>query len=165
VLWAASVNFIAFLFFGLHIGQTIGTGIIDPDVVSPLVIFAVMMGVIAWNVVTSWALRSFDQLSCPHRHTVGVPASPPPDLAPSSGRALSRPLQRSSLRQQLASWLALVLVLGESWTFVDSTAFGVDRMFHRLQFVFTSLFNFASPREATARMPPRVDRLAAALPQ
>ena len=29
VLWAAFFNFIAFLFFGLHVAQTIGTGIID----------------------------------------------------------------------------------------------------------------------------------------
>ena len=35
VLWAAFFNFIAFLFFGLHVAQTIGTGIIDPGVVTP----------------------------------------------------------------------------------------------------------------------------------
>ena len=40
VLWAAFFNFIAFLFFGLHVAQTIGTGIIDPHIVTPQVIFA-----------------------------------------------------------------------------------------------------------------------------
>ena len=29
VVWAAFFNFIAFLFFGLHVAQTIGTGIVD----------------------------------------------------------------------------------------------------------------------------------------
>ena len=33
VVWAAFFNFIAFLFFGLHVAQTIGTGIVDADVV------------------------------------------------------------------------------------------------------------------------------------
>src|SRR5436190_9339686 len=44
VIWAAFFNFIAFLFFGLHVAQTVGTGIIDPAVVSPEVIFAALMG-------------------------------------------------------------------------------------------------------------------------
>src|SRR5689334_551443 len=52
VFWAAFFNFIAFLFFGLHVAQTIGTGIIDPAVVSPSVIFAALMGAISWNLIT-----------------------------------------------------------------------------------------------------------------
>ena len=33
VLWAAFFNFVAFLVFGLHVANTIGTGIIEPSVV------------------------------------------------------------------------------------------------------------------------------------
>src|SRR4051794_33899486 len=55
VFWAAFFNFIAFLFFGLHVAETIGTGIIDPAVVTPRVIFAALMGAIAWNLITWWA--------------------------------------------------------------------------------------------------------------
>jgi inorganic phosphate transporter, PiT family len=51
VLWAAFFNFIAFLFFGLHVAQTIGTGIIDSGVVGPRVIFAALMGAISWNLL------------------------------------------------------------------------------------------------------------------
>ena len=40
VLWAAFFNFIAFLVFGLHVANTIGTGIIEPSVVDATVIFA-----------------------------------------------------------------------------------------------------------------------------
>ena len=29
VVWAAFFNFIAFLFFGLHVAETVGTGIVD----------------------------------------------------------------------------------------------------------------------------------------
>ncbi len=52
VLWAAFFNFIAFLFFGLHVAETLGTGIIDPSIVTPKIIFAALMGAIVWNIVT-----------------------------------------------------------------------------------------------------------------
>jgi hypothetical protein len=52
VLWAAFFNFIAFLFFGLHVAETLGTGIIDRGIVTPQVIFAALMGAIVWNIVT-----------------------------------------------------------------------------------------------------------------
>jgi PiT family inorganic phosphate transporter len=52
VLWAAFFNFIAFLFFGLHVANTIGKGIVDPTVVDPAVIFAALVGAIVWDLVT-----------------------------------------------------------------------------------------------------------------
>ena len=52
VLWAGFFNFIAFLFFGLHVAQTIGTGIVAADVVDPRVVFGALMGAIVWNLVT-----------------------------------------------------------------------------------------------------------------
>src|SRR5436305_14363042 len=55
VFWAAFFNFVAFMVFGLHVAQTIGTGIIDPAVVDAQVIFAALVGAIVWNLVT-WAL-------------------------------------------------------------------------------------------------------------
>src|SRR3984893_13709701 len=55
VAWAAFFNFIAFLFFGLNVAQTLGTGIIDVSIVTPRVIFGALTGAIVWNVVT-WLL-------------------------------------------------------------------------------------------------------------
>src|SRR5437764_8386702 len=54
VVWAAFFNFIAFLVFGLHVAQTIGTGLIDPSIVTPRVIFAALVGAISWNLITWW---------------------------------------------------------------------------------------------------------------
>src|ERR1700709_554753 len=54
VAWAAFFNFIAFLFFGLHVAKTIGTGIIAADVVDSRGIFTGLMGAILWNVFTWW---------------------------------------------------------------------------------------------------------------
>src|SRR6185436_7754502 len=55
VAWAAFFNFIAFLFFGIHVAQTVGVGIVAADVVDARVIFGALMGAIAWNLITWWA--------------------------------------------------------------------------------------------------------------
>src|SRR5512137_2579146 len=52
VFWAAFFNFVAFLFFGLHVAQTVGSGIISPQIVDDKVIFGALMGAISWNVIT-----------------------------------------------------------------------------------------------------------------
>src|SRR5918911_4976862 len=52
VVWAAFFNFIAFLFFGAHVAQTVGTGIISADIVDPRVVFGALTGAIAWNLIT-----------------------------------------------------------------------------------------------------------------
>src|SRR5437764_6423263 len=54
VFWAAFFNFIAFLFFGLHVAQTVGTGIVDAHIIDAAVIFGALMGAICWNLLTWW---------------------------------------------------------------------------------------------------------------
>src|SRR6202045_3938539 len=54
VVWAAFFNFIAFLFFGLTVAKTVGTGIVSADVVDTVVIFGALMGAISWNLITWW---------------------------------------------------------------------------------------------------------------
>src|SRR5512132_1733994 len=50
--WAAFFNFIAFLFFGLHVANTLGTGIVDPKFVSLTVIASALASAIVWNLIT-----------------------------------------------------------------------------------------------------------------
>ncbi len=52
VLWAAFFNFVAFLFFGLHVAGTIGKGIIDINIVDSNVILATLVSACAWNLIT-----------------------------------------------------------------------------------------------------------------
>jgi PiT family inorganic phosphate transporter len=52
VLWASFFNFIAFLFFGLHVANTIGKGIIDISIVDSQIVFGALMGACAWNIIT-----------------------------------------------------------------------------------------------------------------
>jgi inorganic phosphate transporter, PiT family len=53
VLWAAFFNFIAFLFFGTKVANTIGQTV-EPAFSSVAVIFAAVLGAIVWNYVTWW---------------------------------------------------------------------------------------------------------------
>src|SRR3954452_25518786 len=55
VSWAAFFNFVAIAVFGLHVAQTLGTGIIDTAAVSERVIFGALVGAIVWN-IASWLL-------------------------------------------------------------------------------------------------------------
>ena len=54
VLWAAFFNFVAFLFIGVHVAKTIGTGIIQPSIVDNFLILSTLGGAIAWNLITWW---------------------------------------------------------------------------------------------------------------
>ena len=55
VIWAAFFNFIAFLFFGLHVANTIGKGIIDIAIVDNGIIFGTLVGACSWDLIT-WFL-------------------------------------------------------------------------------------------------------------
>lgn len=54
VLWAAFFNFVAFLFFGLHVAGTIGKGIIDISIMDSQIILATLGGAIIWDLITWW---------------------------------------------------------------------------------------------------------------
>jgi PiT family inorganic phosphate transporter len=55
VVWAAFFNFIAFLIFGLHVANTIGKGIVHPEIVTLEVVMCGLIGAIIWNLLT-WLL-------------------------------------------------------------------------------------------------------------
>ncbi|MDD5568431.1 MAG: inorganic phosphate transporter [Candidatus Omnitrophica bacterium] len=52
VVWAAFFNFIAFLFFGLHVANTIGKGIVDIAIIDNGIIFGTLIGACGWNIIT-----------------------------------------------------------------------------------------------------------------
>ncbi len=52
VVWAAFFNFIAFLIFGTKVAATIAKGVVQPGVFTTSVIFAGLVGAVAWDVIT-----------------------------------------------------------------------------------------------------------------
>ncbi len=140
VFWAAFFNFVAFMVFGLHVAQTIGTGIIDPAIVDAQVIFAALVGAIVWNIVT-WALGIPSSSS----HALigglfggGVAKA---GLSAAVWSGLSKTVIAIVLSPVVGFLLAMMLVAIVSWASVRSTPFAVDRAFRILQFASASLYS------------------------
>src|SRR5436305_4198032 len=140
VLWAAFFNFIAFLFFGLHVAQTIGTGIITADVIDPRVVFGALMGAIVWNLIT-WGFGIPSSSS--HALVGGLVGAGMAKAVISAAvwSGLSKTLLAIVLSPLVGFLLAMVLIAIVSWASVRSTPFAVDRAFRILQFVSASLYS------------------------
>src|ERR1043166_218155 len=54
VLWAAAFNFLALFIFDTGVAKTVGSGMIDLRLITPMVIFAGLLGAIGWNLITWW---------------------------------------------------------------------------------------------------------------
>ena len=140
VMWAAFFNFIAFLLFGVHVAQTVGTGIVSAEIVDAQVIFAALMGAISWNLITWWA-----GIPSSSSHALigglvgagvvkaGIEAIVWKGLLTTSAAIVLSPLT--------GFFLALALVLGISWLFVRSTPRVVDVVFRQLQLISAALYS------------------------
>ena len=140
VIWAAFFNFIAFAVFGLHVAQTVGTGIVNAGVVDGSVIFAALMGAIVWNIVT-WNL--------------GIPSSSSHALIGGlTGAAIAKAglgavvyggLGITALGIVLSPLLGFVLaqllVVIVQWVSRHKSPFAVDRRFRVLQLFSASLYS------------------------
>jgi inorganic phosphate transporter, PiT family len=140
VAWAAFFNFVAFLFFGLHVAQTIGTGIVAAEVIDVAVIFGALMGAICWNLLTWWLGIPYSSshaliggLAGAGMMKAGTAAIVWSGLGITGAAIVLSPL--------LGFCLALVLVLAVAWIFVRSTPLAVDNTFRVLQFVSASLYS------------------------
>lgn len=52
VLWAAVFNFLAFLIFNLMVAKAIGSGLIDPHIISTKLILSALLAAIFWGLLT-----------------------------------------------------------------------------------------------------------------
>jgi inorganic phosphate transporter, PiT family len=140
VAWAAFFNFIAFLFFGLHVAETLGVGIVSANVIDARVIFGALVGAISWNLIT-WAYGIPSSSS----HALiggligagvakaGISAVVVWGVAKTAAAIVLSPL--------LGFVLALFLMLIVSWLFIRATPYAVDNLFRSLQFVSASLYS------------------------
>ena len=140
VIWAAFFNFIAFLFFGLHVAQTVGTGIVAAEVVDAAVIFGALMGAICWNLLTWWlgipsssSHALIGGLAGAGMMKAGLTAIVWSGLGVTAAAIVLSPL--------LGFLLALLLVLIVSWAFVRSMPSAVDNTFRTLQLVSAAFYS------------------------
>jgi inorganic phosphate transporter, PiT family len=140
VLWAAFFNFIAFLVFGLHVANTVGTGIIAGSIIDLTLIFGALTGAIGWNIIT-W-LGGIPSSSS-HALVGGLLgagiAKAGTDAVVAKGTLLTLAAIVGS--PLLGFTLALLLVLVVSWLFFKFSPRAVDSRFRRLQFISAALYS------------------------
>jgi PiT family inorganic phosphate transporter len=139
-MWAAFFNFIAFLFFGLHVAQTVGTGIVAAEIVDGRVIFGALMGAICWNLITWSAGIPSSSSHALIGGLVGAGMTKAGSAAVVWG-GLTKTIAAIVLSPLTGFFLALMLVLAVSWLFVRAMPSSVDGTFRHLQFVSASLYS------------------------
>jgi inorganic phosphate transporter, PiT family len=142
VVWAAFFNFVAFTVFGLHVANTVGSGLVAPGVVDATVILGALAGAITWNVLT-WVAGIPSSSS--HALIGGLIGAGVAKAGPGIivWHGLGPTIVAIVLSPLTGFLLALALILAVTWTFIRSTPFAVDRDFRLLQLVSSSLLSLA----------------------
>src|SRR5215212_2619522 len=139
VVWAAFFNFIAFLVFQTAVANTVGKTV-DPGVVSEAVVFAGLVGAVAWNFLTWW---------------LGLPTSSSHALIGGfAGAGIAKAgfgaLDLGSLEKTIlfiplsplfGMALGFLLMLASLWIFHRSSPARVDGLFRRLQLLSAAAFS------------------------
>ena len=139
VAWAAFFNFVAFLFFGLHVAETVGRGIVEADIVNARVIFGALTGAIVWQIVTQ---RLGIPSSSSHALIGGLVGA---GMAKAGFDAVVwagviKTVVAIFMSPAVGLLLALMMMLSVSWAFIRSTPHGIDHIFRRAQFVSASCY-------------------------
>lgn len=142
VLWAAFFNFIAFLFFGVHVATTIGTGLIDPGVINTQIIFSALLGAIFWNIFT-WCFGLPSSSS--HALIGGL-------LGAGIARAGMHPLKWVGISKVLAAivvspflgmFMGMLLMVLTARIFFYSNPHRVEGWFRHLQFMSSAFISLS----------------------
>jgi inorganic phosphate transporter, PiT family len=140
VLWAGFFNFAAFFIFDPHVANTIGKGIISPELIDNAVVLGALAGAITWNVFTWW---------------LGIPSSSSHALVggivgagvTKSGfsaivwSGLSKTIYAIVLSPFVGFILAILLMILVMWLFVRSNPAVADGIFRKMQLVASALYS------------------------
>ncbi|MCB1380319.1 MAG: inorganic phosphate transporter [Alphaproteobacteria bacterium] len=140
VLWAAFFNFAAYFVFGVHVANTVGKGIVDPNLVDDSLIFGALMGAIAWNAITWWGgIPS----SSSHALIGGIVGAGVAKAGFSAviWSGLSKTIYAIVLSPFTGFVLALFLMLLVSWLFVRANPAFADGFFRKSQLVSAALYS------------------------
>ena len=140
VLWAPFFNFIAFLFFGLHVANTIGKGIIDVAIMDPHVIFATLVGACLWDLI-AWYLGL--PTSSSHALIGGMVGAALVKAGP--GALIWKGIIKTVSFIFVSPIVGLIfgLAIGTlvMWVFRKASPLGVDHIFRRGQLVSAAFYS------------------------
>jgi PiT family inorganic phosphate transporter len=140
VIWAAFFNFVAAFTFGTAVAKTVGSGMIDVNVVTFAVIFAGLVGAIVWDLIT-WYFGL--PTSSSHALIGGYAGAA---VAKAGWVAVvptgwTKTLLFIVLSPLIGMVLGLLLMTAILWIFRWTPPSRVDRWFRRLQLVSAAFFS------------------------
>jgi inorganic phosphate transporter, PiT family len=140
VIWAAFFNFVAAFTFGTAVARTVGSGMIDIDIVTFAVIFGGLTGAIVWDLITWY----FGLPTSSSHALIGGYAGAAVAKA-GFGAILLSGWTKTILFIFLSPLIGLVLgyglMLAILWAFRWTPPSRVDRTFRRLQLVSAAFFS------------------------
>ena len=140
VIWAAFFNFVAAFTFGTAVAKTVGSGMIDVNVVTFAVIFAGLVGAIVWDLITWYfglPTSSSHALIGGYAGAAVVKAGWVA-IVPSGW---TKTLMFIVLSPLIGMLLGLVLMTAILWIFRWTPPSRVDRWFRRLQLLSAAFFS------------------------
>jgi PiT family inorganic phosphate transporter len=140
VAWAAFFNFVAAFVLGTHVAKTIGSGMIDLEVVTREVILAGLLGAIAWNLIT-WYFGL--PVSSSHALIGGYAGAA---IAKAGFRAIllsgwTKTLLFIVLAPLIGLTLGFFLMVAVTWIVRRWRPSRVDRQFRRLQLLSAAAYS------------------------
>ena len=140
VVWAAFFNFVAAFFFGTAVAKTVGSGMVDLNIVTYAVILAGLAGAIIWNLIT-W----YFGLPTSSSHALFGGYAGAAVAKGGFGAIIASGWTKTLIFIVVAPMVGLIvgLTLMSSifWMFRRTTPMRVDRWFRRLQLTSAAAFS------------------------
>jgi len=140
VLWAAFFNFIAFLFLGLHVANTVGSGIVNVNIIDPHVILSTLVGACLWDII-AWYFGL--PTSSSHALIGGLVGSALMKAGPSSlvYKGIFKTIAFIFISPTVGLLLGLAIGVVVYRFFKKSTPLHVDHIFRKGQLLSAALFS------------------------
>ena len=140
VVWAAFFNFLAAFIFGTKVAKTVGTGLIDVQLIDVYVVLGGLIGAIAWNIIT-WLLAL--PTSSSHALIGGVAGAA--IVKAGTGvlivKGWTLVLLGIFLSPGFGFIFGAILMVSMAWIFRRTTPQRVDKLFRRLQLVSAAVYS------------------------
>ena len=140
VIWAAFFNFVAAFFFGTAVAKTVGSGMVDLNIVTYSVILAGLFGAIIWNLITwYYGLPTSSSHALFGGYAGAAVAKAGFGAIIASG--WTKTLVFIVVAPMIGLIVGLVLMTSIFWIFRGTTPMRVDRWFRRLQLTSAAAFS------------------------
>jgi len=140
VIWAAFFNFAAAFGFGTAVASTVGSGMIDINIVTFAVILAGLIGAIVWDLIT-WYYGL--PTSSSHALIGGYAGAAVARVGPSAiiASGWTKTLLFIVLAPGIGLVLGLTFMTAILWLFQGAAPSRVDRWFRRMQLISAALYS------------------------